>query len=84
MALDGSSTNGMSSSSSPTSSSTFLRFVGGRLGEELPDQGRLRLSFGTVREHKCCEQNDVLPKGSRSVVETFSDSEGRVSHSFMV
>jgi hypothetical protein len=66
------------------SSSTFLRFVRGRLGEELPEQDRLRLSFGTAREHEHCEQNNVLPKGSRSAVETFSDSEGRVSHCFMV
>jgi hypothetical protein len=66
----------MSSSSGPMSSSTFLRFVGGRLGEELPDQGRLRPSFGTARGE--------LPKGSRSAVEKFSDSKGRVSHSSMV
>ena len=68
----------MSSSSGPMSSSTFLRFVGGGLGE-LPD--RLRPSFETAGGHECWEQNNVLPKGSRSAVENLSDSDGRVSHS---
>ena len=71
----------MISSSGPMSSSTFLRFVGGRLGE-LPD--RLRPSFETAGGHECWEQNNVLSKGSRSAVENLSDSDGRVSHSLMV
>jgi hypothetical protein len=72
----------MSSSSGPVSSSTFLRFVGGRLGEELSD--RLRPPFGTAGGNERWEQNNVLPKGSRSAVEKLSDSGGRVSHSLMV
>ena len=72
----------MSSSSGPVSSSTFVRFVGGRLGEELSD--RLRPSFGTAGGHECWEHINVLPKDSRSAVENLSDSDGRVSHSLMV
>ena len=64
------------------SSSNFLRFVGGRLGEELP--GRLRPSFGTAGDCECREQYNVLPKGSKSSVENLSDSKGRVPHSLMV
>ncbi len=74
----------MSSSSGPMSSSTFLRFDGGRLGEELPGERRLRLSFGTAEFHENWEQNTMLLKGSRSAVENFSDSGERVSHSFTV
>jgi hypothetical protein len=79
MALDGLSTSVMSPSSSPMSSSTFLRFVGGRLEVKLPDERRLRPSFRTVGAGVCWEQ-----KGSKSAIENFSDTEGRVSHSFMV
>lgn len=72
----------MSSSSGPMSSSIFLRFVGGRLEEELPD--RLRPSFGTAGDCECREQDDALPKGSRSAVENHSDSKGQVPHSLVV
>jgi hypothetical protein len=74
----------MSSSSGPMSSSTFLRFVGGRLGVKLPDERRLRPSFRTAGGRECWEQNNALLKGSRSAIENFSDTEGRVSHSFMI
>jgi hypothetical protein len=73
----------MSSSSGPMSSSIFLRFVGGRLGVKLPDGRRLRPSFRTAEGRGCRGQNTLL-KGSRSAIENLSDTEGRVSHSFMV
>ncbi len=65
----------MSSSSGPMFFSTFLRFVGDRLGVKLPDERRLRPSFRTAGGRVCREQ-----KGSRSAIENFSDTEGRVSH----
>lgn len=61
------------------SSSTFLRFVGDRLEVKLPDERRLRPSFRMAAGGVCWGK-----KGSKSVIESFSDTEGRVSHSFMV
>lgn len=89
-ALDGSSsTRGISSSRGPVSTSTtFARFVGGRLGDELPsDQRRSRLTLGTAGSpptggYERKEQNNLLSKGFRSVVQNFSESEERVPHSF--
>jgi hypothetical protein len=77
----------MSSSRGPVSTPTFTRFVGGRLGDELPsDQRRSRPPFGTVGSptggHERKEQNNMLPNGSRSSAQNSSDSEGRVPHSF--
>ena len=69
------------------STSTFARFVGGRLGDELSsDERRLRPPLGTVAsppagEYERKEQNNGLSKGFRSAVQNLSDSEERVPHS---
>ncbi len=79
----------MSSSRGPVSTSIFTRFVGGRLGDELPnDQRRSRLPFGAAGSptggHERNEQNNVLSNGFRSAIQNFSDSEGQVPHSFTI